>query len=178
MNIHCLPVVLNNLCAEYLNLVEFIYYFDNWNRFSPNEICTIVAKYGWVDLLDWAICEQYIQKEDLNNSIPENDAMNTQLNIDALLNRLPLSLLRQSQGIWYYAALNGYLNVLKYGYKNKFFWNDYLDVLKYGYKNGRFWYESILNVAARNGHEHIVEWLRSSLKKDGIIITKDDTFVN
>lgn len=59
----CLPSDLNKLCKSYLDQNELIYYFDNWNKFSPKNIGTIAAEYGWIDLLDWIVQTQYVRKK-------------------------------------------------------------------------------------------------------------------
>lgn len=131
---------LNNICMSYLEPDEQIYYNNEWDKFSTNDICNIAAKNNWLDVLEhvklknecfWS--ERTYEFAASNGNL---DVLKWLYKNESLHDRY------QSKWACVFAASK-----------------NHLDVLKWLYENGWPFDETILFYAKKCNHPHILEWV-------------------
>lgn len=115
MSIEYLPCELNNIYLSYLGPNEYIFYNNEWDKFSRNNVCNIAAEHGWLDLLKWA--RDPIRKDSCpwNRKTCAIAALNGHLDMLIFARDMP----NEDMCQWDYttcenAALNGHIDILKF----------------------------------------------------------------
>src|SRR5947207_6714622 len=107
-----LPKDIINYCLSFLSEYERNYCEErNWYKFPKNDICSIAAYYGWLDLLKWGRSNNCFWNEETCAYTAYNGYLDV------------LKWLRENGCPWNsnvcaYAAHNGHLEILKWAKQN------------------------------------------------------------
>ena len=158
------PHLLSEICAvatKQGNLAVLQYMLSMNCIFSILSICTCAAKFGQMDILQWARQNGCPWDEQTCTSAAENGHL--EVLIWAQQNGCPWD--EQACNI---AAENGYLDVLIWAQRNGCPWdgctcskaaeNGHLEVLIWAQQNGCPWDEETCSSAAENGHLDVLIW--------------------
>src|SRR5947207_4648798 len=72
MEIDCVPKDIFDIYKSYLTQDEIIYYNNEWYKFPKDKLDYIIAKNGWIDLLQWELDNGHCWSEEMTNIVVLN----------------------------------------------------------------------------------------------------------
>jgi len=132
---------------------------------TKNNICTLAAGNGQLEVLKWARANNYPWDANTCTELAKNGHL--EMLKWARANGCPWDAKTCSE-----AAQNGHLEVLKWARANGCPWDintcynsarqGHLEVLKWAHENGCPWDERTCFIAAQNGHLEVLKWARAN----------------
>ena len=130
-------------------------------RVSESDVCELSAKFGNLEVLEWARKNGFKFKMFVFPRAAENGHLE-------VLKWARKNGYELNRWVCSYAAFGGHLEILKWARKNGCDWdedvcscaaeNGHLEILKWARKNGCKWSANVCERAAANGHLELIKW--------------------